>query len=146
MNADNSSDLFEIKLSEEGIKYIRKFATVAKFLVFIGALVSLLIFIVAITRIMIGNPDSSDLDFFQIFYFESYSYFNLLHGILFLIQLFSYWKLKNLIENGINNKDEIIFNRSFKALFINAVWGVVTLSTSLLMAALDTFFFFKYYI
>jgi len=146
MDPDNTPDLFEIKLSQEGIRYITKFANVAKFLVLIGALISLLMLVVAAVRLKTDDLNGSSLDFWQEVYFRSFPYINLVHSILFILQLFYYWKLKKLITDGVNNKNEIAFNHSFKALFLNAVWGLITLSSSLVATSFDTFIFFKYYI
>jgi len=146
MDADNTPDLFEIKLSQEGIRYIRKFANAAKFLILIGALISLLMIAVTAIRLKTDNLDDPTLDFWQEFYIRSFPYINLVHSILFILQLFYYWKLRRLIAEGMNNKNEIAFNHSFKALYLNAVWGLITLSSSLIATSFDTFIFFRYYI
>ena len=145
MNTENATDIFELKLSEEGVRSIKKFSRLAEIVVFIGALNSLAMFITAISRIFQGPYNYSDIDLIQDVYFNFSPYFNLIFGILLLMQLFYYWQIKKLFGESIANKDEIAFNRSFPALVKNAIWGAVGLAFSLLFTIFDAVVYFRYY-
>ena len=145
MNADNDSDLFDIKLSEEGVRGIKKFSRLADIVVFLGTLNCLAILITAIPRIARGPNDYSDTDLIQEIYFNFSPYFNLIFGVLLSIQLFYYWQIKRSFAESIANKNEVTFNRSFSALVKNAIWGAVGLGLSMPFSIFDAVVYFTYY-
>ena len=145
MNTENTPDIFEIKLSEEGTREIRKFSRLAGIVVFLGVCNCLAILITAIPRILRGAYDYPDIDLIQEVYFNFSPYFNLIFGVILLIQLFYYWQIKKSFDESIANKNEANFNRSFSALVRNAIWAVVGLAFSVLFSIFDAVVYFKYY-
>ena len=79
MSSDDASDLFEIKLSEDGIKYIRKFAWLVKFVVILGILISIASISSGIYYILGNTVDYSTLDYSKRLYFKLFPFFQCLH-------------------------------------------------------------------
>jgi len=144
MNEESNNDLFGLRLNEQGIRYVRKFAILVKFVVLTGAISSLFLFIISVGRII--DPVYYDqIDFWENAYFNVYPYFTIILTILLLFQLYYYWKVKFQLEEAIENKNEIVFNESFKSLLQNAIWGLISGIASLIVATIDLLFWIKYY-
>jgi len=140
MSSDDASDLFEIKLSEDGIKYIRKFARLVKFVVILGILISIASISSGIYYILGNTVDYSTLDYWERLYFKLFPFFQCLHSLLFLVQLYFYWRFKKYILTGVNYKNETNFNQAFHELYKNGVWAIITMSIAFIFSALDFIF------
>jgi NADH:ubiquinone oxidoreductase subunit 6 (subunit J) len=145
MSTDDTSELFEIKLNDRGIRFIRKFVTLVQIAILTGIVGSLIVFIIDLGRITNNTTDYTALDKWETAYFKSYPFFSLFLTGLFLVQLYYYWKLKEHLEEAINDKNELAFNQSFEALFKNAIWGLVLGVASLIVTVIDLFFWVNYY-
>ena len=137
MSSDDASDLFEIKLSEDGIKYIRKFAWLVKFVVILGILISIASISSGIYYILGNTVDYSILDYSKRLYFKLFPFFQCLHSLLFLVQLYFYWRFKKYILVGVNYKNETNFNQAFHELYKNGIWAIITMSIAFIFSALD---------
>ena len=145
MSDESQHDIFEPRLSERGIRYIMKFASIVKIVILTGVISSLFLFITSLGRIFKDTIDYSLLDPWEIAYYRSYPYFTLVLNILFLFQLYYYWKIKQGLEEAISDKNEATFNGSFEALFKNAVWGFILGIASLIISTIDLLFWINYY-
>ena len=137
MSSDDASDLFEIRLSGDGIKYIRKFARLVKFVVILGLLISIASISSGVYYILGNTVDYSTLDNSKRLYFKLFPFFQCLHSLLFLVQLYFYWRFKKYILTGVNYKNETNFNQAFHELYKNGVWAIITMSIAFIFAALD---------
>ena len=137
MSSEDASDLFEIKLSEDGIKYIRKFAWLVKFVVILGILISIASISSGIYYILGNTVDYSILDYSKRLYFKLFPFFQCLHSLLFLVQLYFYWRFKKYILVGVNYKNETNFNQAFHELYKNRIWAIITMSIAFIFSALD---------
>ena len=140
MSSDDASDLFEIKLSEDGIKYIRKFARLVKFVVILGILISIASISSGIYYILRNTVDDSTLDYWKRLYFNVFPFFQCLHSLLFLVQLYFYWRFKKYILVGVNYKNETNFNQAFHELYKNGIWAIITMTIAFIFSALDFIF------
>jgi len=140
MSSDDASDLFEIRLSEDGIKYIRKFARLVKFVVILGILISIASISSGIYYILGNTVDYSTLDYWKRLYFNLFPIFQCLHSLLFLVQLYFYWRFKKYILVGVNYKNETNFNKAFHELYKNGVWAIITMTIAFIFSALDFIF------
>jgi len=140
MSSDDASDLFEIKLSEDGIKYIRKFARLVKFVVILGLLISIASISSGIYYILGNTVDYSTLDYSKRLYFKLFPFFQCLHSLLFLVQLYFYWRFKKYILVGVNYKNETNFNQAFHELYKNGIWAIITMTIAFIFSALDFIF------
>jgi len=140
MSSDDASDLFEIRLSEDGIKYIRKFARLVKFVVIVGILISIASISSGIYYILGSEIDYSTLDYWRRLYFNLFPFFQCLHSLLFLVQLFFYWRFKKYIITGVNFKSETNFSQAFHELYRNGVWAIITMAIAFIFSALDFIF------
>ena len=134
------SDLFEIKLSEDGIKYIRKFARLVKFVVILGILISIASISSGIYYILGNTVDHSTLDYSKRLYFKLFPFFQCLHSLLFLAQLYFYWRFKKYILVRVSYKNETNFNQAFHELYKNGVWAIITMTIAFVFSALDFIF------
>ena len=125
MSDEGQHDIFEPRLNERGIRYIMKFTSIVKIVILTGVISSLFLFITSVGRIFNDTIDYSILDAWETAFYKSYPYFTVILNILFLFQLYYYWKIKQNLEEAISEKNEATFNGSFEALFKNAVWGVI---------------------
>lgn len=141
----DSNDLFAIRLSDEGIRLIKKFATANKLLILAGLVLCVVHLVSAIIR-FVNSFDDSGLDPFQVFYFRSFPYSIILYASLFGMQLLYYWKFRKLLTDSIKSKNEITFNAAFKAIYRNAIWGIVTIILALILGVVDILYFFQYLI
>ena len=137
---DDASDLFEIKLSEDGIKYIRKFARLVKFVVILGILISIASISSGIYYILRNTVDYSILDYSKRLYFKLFPFFQCLHSLLFLVQLYFYWRFKKYILVGVNYKNETNFNQAFHELYKNGIWAIITMTIAFIFSAFDFIF------
>ena len=137
MNNDDTSDLFEIKLTEDGIRYIRKFAQLVKFVVILGILISIASISSGIYYILKNTFDYSTLDYWKRLYFTLFPFFQCLHSLLFLVQLYFYWRFKKYILVGVNYKNETNFNQAFYELYKNGVWAIITMAIAFIFSAVD---------
>lgn len=140
MSSDDASDLFEIKVSEDGIKYIRKFAQLVKFVVILGILISIASISSGVYYIMGNKVDYSALDYWKRLYFKLFPFFQCLHSLLFLVQLFFYWRFKKYILTGVNYRNETNFNQAFHELYKNGIWAIITMTIAFIFSALDFIF------
>jgi len=140
----NTNDLFEIRLSDQGIKYIKKFAIANRILLLIGTLLLLLYLYNAVSRFFQDKFNYSGLELFQVFYFKSIPYSAILYAVLFGMQLFYYRRFRKLLIEGIDYKNELSFNRAFRSIYLNAIWGIITLFFGLTVGLLDVVYRIKY--
>ena len=140
MSSDDASDLFEIKLSEDGIKYIRKFARLVKFVVILGILISIASISSGVYYILGNTVDYATLDHSKRLYFKLFPFFQCLHSLLFLVQLYFYWRFKKYILVGVNYKNETNFNQAFHELYKNGIWAIITMTIAFIFSALDFIF------
>ena len=140
MSSDDASDLFEIKLSEDGIKYIRKFARLVKFVVVLGILISIASISSGIYYILGNTVDYSSLDYSKRLYFKLFPFFQCLHSLLFLVQLYFYWRFKKYILVGVSYKNETNFSLAFHELYKNGIWAIITMTIAFIFSALDFIF------
>ena len=145
MSTDDTSELFEIRLNNRGIRFIRKFPTLVKISILTGIAGSLIVFIIDFGRITNDTTDYTALGRWEAAYFKSYPFFSLFLTGIFLVQLYFYWKVKQHLEEAINDKNEVAFNESFEALFKNAIWGLILGVASLIITMIDLFFWINYY-
>lgn len=137
MSNDGSAELFEIKLSEDGIKYIRKFARLVKFVVIFGILISLASISSGIYYIIKNTGDYSALEHWKRLYFRMFPFFQCLHSLLFLVQLYFYWRFKKYILVAVNYENETHFNQAFHELYKNGAWAIITMTLAFIFSALD---------
>ena len=137
MSSDDASDLFEIKLSEEGTRYIRKLLPLAKSILILGILISAVSIANGIYFMMNNKLDFSGLSYWQNLYFKIFPFYQCLHSVLFLMQIYFYWKVRQYLMAGIKYKNEISFNRSFFFFYKNAVWTIITFVTAFIFSVLD---------
>ena len=140
MSSDDASDLFEIKLSEDGIKYIRKFARLVKVVVILDILISIASISSGIYYILGNTVDYSTFDYSKRLYFKLFPFFQCLHSLLFLVQLYFYWRFKKYILVGVNYKNETNFNQAFHELYKNGIWAIITMTIAFMFSALDFIF------
>ena len=145
MGDESQHDIFEPRLNERGIRYIMKFASIVKIVILTGVISSLFLFITSLGRIFKDTIDYSILDAWETAFYRSYPYFTVILNIIFLFQLYYYWKIKQNLEEAITEKNEAKFNGSFEALFKNAVWGVILGVASLVISMIDLLFWVNYY-
>ena len=145
MSDESQHDIFEPRLNERGIRYIMKFASIVKIVILTGVISSLFLFITSLGRIFKDTIDYSILDAWETAFYRSYPYFTVILNIIFLFQLYYYWKIKQNLEEAITEKNEAKFNGSFEALFKNAVWGVILGVASLVISMIDLLFWVNYY-
>jgi len=73
-------------------------------------------------------------------YFNLFPIFQCLHSLLFLVQLYFYWRFKKYILVGVNYKNETNFNKAFHELYKNGIWAIITMTIAFIFSALDFIF------
>ena len=137
MDTDNTPGLFENKLSEEGIRYIRKFLRIVKFVLLIGILISALSMASGVYYKLKDRFDYSLFDYWQGLYFKFFPFYQWFHSILFLVQIYFYWKISQQFTAALKYENEISFNQAFRYLYINAIWALITMSVGLVFSIVD---------
>lgn len=146
MEQTEGKDLFDIKLTTSGKTYIRKFAGVVRVAIFIGIIISLIYLTWAVIRTSRITSIVFEGDKLLRFQYKILPVYTAVHSILFFFQIYYYWKVSRYLSKGIGYNDEVTFNRSFMALYRNAVFGIITLILSLTMALFELYFEIKYYV
>jgi hypothetical protein len=119
------SDIFQIRLNEEGKKFIRKFASISytmMVLVLFGSVISIFWNIKMLIK---GNAS-----FETSLYNKIYPYVNLLAAVLAIASNFYYLRFPQALLRSIKNNDEFGANKAFKLLFRGALiflsWLIVS--------------------
>jgi len=140
MQENESNNLFDIRLNHEGVTAIKKFAKIAKWVMLLIILFSLISVTDSFASYFLTNRKYSFGNKLVLLQSRIYPYYTLIYCGLAVIQTFNYLKVARNLSAAINNNDEIIFNRSFIYLFKNSIFAVLTLSLGFLMVA------FRFYI
>ena len=129
MPTEISEDIFEIKLNETGITYLRKFVLVARIgfvLLLITSAINIFQNIQFIARRYI--EPRFDLPFAAGFF----TYLLMIGVLLNVVAGWSYLRFANSVKNGIDSGSEYLINRAFRYLYQNAIIWVVIFSINLL--------------
>jgi hypothetical protein len=116
------SDLFQVRLNEQGKNFIRKFAAISytmMVLVFFGSVVTIywdIKILVMRTSLTTGYPGYT-----RKFYDMAYPYISMIFSLLALISNFYYLRFPRALLRSIKINDEFGANQSFKLLFKGAL-------------------------
>lgn len=139
-------DLFETRLNSTGKLYIRKFATLVRYIILLSIIISSLNIIAATVeaiKIDIGIYAGNKLLLLR---HKISPFYTAVYFILFAFQIYYYWMVTRYLSRGIKYNDETEFNQSFQALYHHAFFGALTLGLALLMNIFDFYLFTKFYL
>jgi hypothetical protein len=130
MEENVKPDLFEIKINQTGVDYVRKLFRVSGiiyFLIIAASLLHLFLNVRSIVRnsnIQVTGWDAIRMKLIQ--YIWMVTIFGNLIAVLY------YLKGIRLLNYGIQNDNEILFNRSFKYILRNAVFFIMIVILNLI--------------
>jgi len=146
MSTDNTPGLFEIKLNEEGTRFILKFVRIIRFGILFSCLISLLRIVASFITVL-DHRDYSSLPSWMRIYFFTYPYHNIIQGLFIFLLVYYYWKTGDLLKKGIDSKDESYFNNSFRMLYKYALWSTILTVSSFIFSVYDfTLLLYRYLI
>jgi hypothetical protein len=141
----NQDDLFDIKVNTSGKLYLRKFAALARIIILISILISLLNITSTIFRhISLRGYDLSNYPTARLEY-KFLPYYAALYCILFFPQMYFYWQATKYFRKGMEIKDEATFNKAFRSLFLYSLFGVATILLSALSYSFELYSFITDY-
>jgi hypothetical protein len=122
MGKENTEELFSIKLNNEGVGHLIKFAKAVK----LFSVVAILFIVIALVRdiVLLTGKRVGYTDSFLQFYFNIYPFVSLVFLAIFICQLIFYNKLNSAIQKAINHSDENAFNAAFKNLLQHAYFSI----------------------
>lgn len=132
MDQKINDDIFETRVNQLGKIYIRKFALLVRAFILIGIVISLIHISSTILRYLLLKPYRFQPGSHDYWDYTLYPYYTVIHCGLFFSQLFFYWQTTKYFRKGLQFNDEQIFNKAFRSLFRYALFGVITLSLSIL--------------
>jgi len=146
MEQTGQKDLFEIKLNESGRIFILKFAFLARIIIVLGIIISLIHIASTVIRYIIFDPSVYSSYPYLLLENSFLPYYTVFYCILFYTQMYFYWQLTKYLRKGLKYKDEQMFNRAFRSLFRFSAFGVASMILSLLSYGFELFVFIKYYL
>jgi hypothetical protein len=141
---NKSTDIFNISLNNEGIAWIIKFGRIVKSIFFLSIVVSLPVFILNILDLIRNHEYLRIAPPLLRFQNLAQPYFWMLYILLWMIQIFYYWRFNKAIKAAILNIDEQTFNNSFSHLCNNAKMMVWVIAISCLNNWFNLFVYIKY--
>jgi hypothetical protein len=133
MEGNESNSLFDIRLNQEGVRAIKKFAKIVKWLMLLIILISL----VAITDTLIAYFMFDEKYFstnkLLLIQRNIYPYYTITYCLLALTQTFNYLKAARNLSVSADANDEIKFNHAFIYLFRSSLFAILTLFIGLVM-------------
>ena len=142
MDTGNTPGLFENKLSEEGTRHLRKFLKLVRFILLIGILISALSITSGIYSRVNSSFDYSSLGYWHGLYLKIFPFYQFCYSMLFLTQIYFYWKISQQFANALKYDNEISFNQAFRYLYLNAIWALITMSLGLVFAVFELLYLF----
>lgn len=117
----NESDLFEIRINEQGKKFIRRFVAISytiMVLVFFESAISIYWTI----RILVTKPaDVAYSEYLTTLYDRVYPYLSILFSLMAVVSNFYYIRFPRVLLRSIELNDESGANRAFNLLFKGAL-------------------------
>ena len=127
MSDHPTPDIFEVKLNDEGVYYLRKIERLAPFVTVMAILLSVLYFISGVYGILsvlkINAYGTYRYNLTDLF---ARNFFILIVAVLNLYMLNQFLRFVRFSMAGINNQDEQAFNKSFQYLLRNLYLGLLT--------------------
>jgi len=146
MDQTVQNDLFEVRVTRAGKYYIRKFAIIARIIILIGILISLVHVATTVISYIIFDPSKYTGYKYLLLEIRLLPYYTVLFCILFYPQLYYYWKVAKYLQEGLNLNDDDTFNKAFRSLFRYAVFGIASAFLSLLFYGLELLIYVIYYL
>ena len=122
MIQENDSELFSLKLNQEGIAHILRFARLVKVYIIIG-IIFIFLSIVNEALIVLEMRHAPD-DWLLKLYLKIYTLLILIGTVIFIFQLIYFRRLSVLMKTAINDSDEMSFNNSLLNL-TKIAWVVI---------------------
>ena len=140
------NDLFEIKVTASGKYYIQKFATVARAIIFVSILISLIHIASTVVGVMIFQPSRYAGYKYILLQAKLSPYYTVAFCIVLYLQLYSYWQVTRYLRIGLELNEEEKFNKAFKLLFRYSAFGLASVLLSLLNYGFELFTYIVYYL
>ena len=135
MEKENTEELFSIKLNNEGVGHLIKFARAVK----LFSIVAILFIVIALARdiVLLTGKRVAYTDSFLQFYFNIMPFISFAALVVFICQLIFYNKLNAAIQKAINHSDESTFNGAFKNLLRHGYFSIGVSMFSILFVTAD---------
>ena len=120
-SADHDKDIFSIRLDREGLGWVLRFCRAVKLILLLSILVAVPSLLTGFLQV-IGSKNASMFNgrpLYKMFYIL-YPYWWMLYIILWVFQIYFYWKFSVRLKKAVEIPDEKGFNASFRYLYYNA--------------------------
>ena len=141
-----TTSLFEIRLSEKGVHYILRFAKLARWVLALVIIECIFdIGMETLYRFTLWQPAeglsklAAVLDRYYVYYLPVYV-------VLAILQTSYYLSFSRRLSAGIRGRDEVVFNSAFKALYLNAVTGIVLVVFATILSGLRFYTYIELYL
>jgi len=139
-------DLFEIKITGSGKYYIYKFASIAKLVILVSVLISLIHVATTVVGLLIFKPDRYAGYKYLLMERRLLPYYTVIFCIVLYLQLYFYWQVTRHLRVGVALNDEEKFNKAFQLLFRYSAFGLVSVLLSLFYYGFELFTYIIYYL
>lgn len=144
MEQDQHDHLFDLRLNRAGIVWATRFSKLIGWVVVLWALMMALHVLTAYITIR-SNDGRQNETLFQ-WLSSIFPFYTLVTTPLLAVQLWYYWKIGKNLKESIRQGDEILFNETFRAMFMNAFFGLVMLVLNVILEGLWTYCLVKLYL
>lgn len=144
MEQDQHDHLFGLRLNRAGIVWATRFSKLIGWVVVLWALMMALHALTA--YIMIRSNDGRQNETLFQWLSSIFPFCTLVTTPLLAVQLWYYWKIGKNLKESIRQGDEILFNETFRAMFMNAFFGLVMLVLNVILEGLWTYCLVKLYL
>jgi hypothetical protein len=140
MDTENKDELFSLKLNNNGIAHLQRYARLVRVYLVIGIVFILLALIQEVFMLIRMNRMSGD--WLLNFYFTIYPVLMLIGIVIFVFQLVYFRKLSVFMQQAVQDSDELTFNSAFENLtritwivicnaFLAIIYSLLTLAISI---------------
>lgn len=126
MDERPSNDIFEIRLTDEGFFYIRRFVKIVRIAIALSIVSSVAILISSTKNLLSFDPDLYDVSKWIKLQWKLYPYYLYIYVILVFIQVYYFWRFGKTMSKSLEHKNEKSFNESFRYLCINLSFAVLS--------------------
>lgn len=131
MEPQQPTEPFGLQLNKAGIVWAIRFARLTGVITFIWLL--LLLCRIFANYIHIRLFDDYETHSFLEWMRKTGPYFNLALMPIAFAQMWHYWQVGRKLKQSIRYSDETLFNDAFRALYLNAVYGIILLVLEMIL-------------
>jgi hypothetical protein len=141
---NQEKDIFNIHLNKEGADLILRFCKIVQSIVLIGVISGFISILHHVIRIDSYNPALYATRPYLKYEYTYHPYFWIFYDVLWMVQLYFYFRFRNGIKKAVDTINTDEFNNSFSYLYRMSKLTLALLIINLISLGYSLFLHFKY--